>query len=60
MMQKVTVIVSGVCYVEDVAYRKKEDAIEHLVNDKGCAKIDKHDVYANSELVFMLKELEVR
>lgn len=59
-MQKVTVIVSGVCHVEDVAYKDKKGAVNHLVNDKGCTKIDKHDVYANSELVFMLKELEVR
>lgn len=59
-MKKLTVIISGVCHVEDVAFLDKAEAIKHLVEEKGCTKIDRHDVYANSELVYLLKELEVR
>lgn len=59
-MSKITVIISGVSHVETDAYFNKEDAIAHLIDDLGCAKIEKHDVYANNELVFLLKELEVK
>jgi hypothetical protein len=54
-----TIIISGIAYVEPVGYTKKKDAIEELVSNRKCNYVG-NDVYMNDDLVYRLIEVEVR